>query len=515
MKKPIFIIIFIVMSINLFSQTKANVKMLNGDTIPCEITTETLDLVTDYGELSFGTEFIKTIQFPEPGKGNTVLQTIFGETFRGFITNDIIELNVYGSQMQIRKAKINNIEFLNENQQATDYTITISLRNGDAFYATPANTIINIQTSYGEVKLPFENMAAISFEGFGNVLTRIQMKDGGILQGIIKDDYIPVNLLSDIELEVVPDLMKEIKFVDPEEMVLMNESQDYPLKTNTSYNDLLDQSVVTSDKTTIINSMRSNLILVEKGQFSMGNTRNYGLGQYDEKPVHTVKLTYDFYIGQNEITFEEYDPYCSEKKKTPPDDNSWGRTNRPVINVSWWDAIDYCNWLSEKEGLAIAYDRSGTLLDKNGRQTTDITKVEGYRLPTEAEWEYAARGGHKNKKDYLYAGSNEVDNVAWHAGNMAKSETKPVGLKSPNELGLYDMSGNVKEWCDSYFTYYPDEEQINPVKGSISNNTLKVLRSGSFQDSFYYCRISDRGNSSQSGKYEYAGFRIARTKVTF
>jgi len=212
MKKTILCLLLFLISITTFSQIKANVKMLNGDEIPCDIMTETLDLVTDYGELSFETKYIKTIQFPEPGKGNTILNTIFGEAFRGFITNDIIRLNVYGSEMEIRKAKINNITFLNEPQQAKDYKITVSLRNGDAFYATPADSIINIQTSYGEVKLPFENMSEISFEGFGNVLTKIKMKDGGVLQGIIKDDYIPIKLLSKIELEVVPDLMKEIKF---------------------------------------------------------------------------------------------------------------------------------------------------------------------------------------------------------------------------------------------------------------------------------------------------------------
>src|SRR6056297_83944 len=100
MKNALFFFLMIGLTLFLFSQTKANVKMLNGDTIPCEIETERLDLVTDYGELSFETKFIKTIQFPEPGKGNTVLQTIFGETFRGFITNDIIKLKVYGSIMQ-------------------------------------------------------------------------------------------------------------------------------------------------------------------------------------------------------------------------------------------------------------------------------------------------------------------------------------------------------------------------------------------------------------------------------
>lgn len=148
------------------------------------------------------------------------------------------------------------------------------------------------------------------------------------------------------------------------------------------------------------------MVLVKAGTFQMGNIIKDIEGSDNEEPVHTVRLTYDFYIGKYEVTFNEYDAYCEETGKSKKRDRGWGRGERPIIYVNWSEAVAYCNWLSEKEGLAKAYDSEGNLLDRTGKQTTDITKVQGYRLPTEAEWEYAARGGHKSTEDFKYAGSN-------------------------------------------------------------------------------------------------------------
>jgi len=250
------------------------------------------------------------------------------------------------------------------------------------------------------------------------------------------------------------------------------------------------------------------MVLVKGGTFQMGNTRGDSEGDSDEKPVHTVRLSYDYYMGKTEVTFNEYDAYCEVMGKNKEDDEGWGRGNRPVIGVSWYDAIAYCNWLSEKEGLSKAYDSIGNLLDKNGRQTTDITQVEGYRLPTEAEWEYAARGGHKRTSATKYAGSNSISTVAWYRDNSGRKNHE-VGQKAPNELGLYDMSGNVWEWCHDWYDDYPSTNQTNPT-GSDSIS-FRVLRSGSWGNDADLCRVAFRGHGSPDDG-NYLGFRIARTR---
>lgn len=248
-------------------------------------------------------------------------------------------------------------------------------------------------------------------------------------------------------------------------------------------------------------------VFVEGGSFHMGDTENNGEGQPDEKPVHMVKLTYDYMIGEREVTFGDYSIFCAETFRRVPDDFGWGQGMQPVINVNWWGAISYCNWLSQKEGIAIAYDNKGSLLDKNGNRTEVIETVHGYRLPTEAEWEYAARGGLK-RKGCKYAGSNDLNEVGWYRDNSG-CQTHPVGQKLPNELGLYDMSGNVIEWCHDWYDekYYEKGSQTNPTGPSSGSN--RVGRGGCWNFFAQDCRVARRGNGAPVS--DDFGFRVSRT----
>ena len=246
------------------------------------------------------------------------------------------------------------------------------------------------------------------------------------------------------------------------------------------------------------------LIYIEGGSFIMGDT--WGDEYSDEKPTHRVKLTYDFCVGEYPVTFDEYDRYCRETGTEKPYDSGWGRERRPVINVSWFNAIEYCNWLSEKEGLSKAYDNKGNLLDKDGRVTTDSSKVVGYRLLTEAEWEYAAKGGNQSK-GYIYSGSDKVNHVAWYASN-SRSKTQEVGMKEPNELGLYDVSGNVWEWCSDWYGSYSSSSQTNPYN---SSGSYRVERGGSCYSFATGVRVAYRNRSSPTYTFNVIGFRIGRT----
>ncbi|BBE30508.1 hypothetical protein OSSY52_06490 [Tepiditoga spiralis] len=253
--------------------------------------------------------------------------------------------------------------------------------------------------------------------------------------------------------------------------------------------------------------VKDKMTYIKKGTFKMGSNNGYS----DEKPSHKVELTYKFLIGNYEVTFEEYDKYCEETGVKKPNDEGWGRGKRPVINVIWYDAIKYCNWKSKKEGLPVAYDSNGNLLDENGNKTTDLSKVAGYRLPTEAEWEYAARGGMQSKGN-KYAGSNTVGDVAWHSNNSL-GKTHEAGTKKSNELGIYDMSGNVWEWCNDWYdeNYYTNSPQTNPYNSVESG--YKVIRGGSWHTKSKDTKVSSRNKIIKNYKYNDVGFRIVKTGI--
>lgn len=249
---------------------------------------------------------------------------------------------------------------------------------------------------------------------------------------------------------------------------------------------------------TVLTAKASDMALVEGGTFTMGDT--IGNGYDDEKPTRRATIS-SFYMGKHEVTFAEYDVFCAASGRKMPDDAGWGRGTRPVINVTWHDAIAYCNWRSREAGLAPAY--SG-----NDDSVTCDLHASGYRLPTEAEWEYAAKGGRKSR-GYQYSGSNDINDVAWHDGN-ARGMTQPVGQKQPNELGLYDMSGNVYEWCWDWYNSY---QQGGGAPLGLGAGTHRVIRGGSW---YFYAgnmRSARRLYFSPSICDNDLGFRILRPVI--
>ena len=243
------------------------------------------------------------------------------------------------------------------------------------------------------------------------------------------------------------------------------------------------------------------MIFVQGGTFQMGSTDSEA--NSDESPVHSVTLD-SFYMAETEITFDQYDAYCEDTGISKPNDANYGRGSRPVIKVSWYDMLKYCNWLSDQEGLTPAYEINGTSVTWN-------QSIRGYRLPTEAEWEYAARGGAQSQ-GYKYAGSNSVNEVGWYWTDIDVM-SQPVKSKKANELGLYDMSGNVYEWCWDWYgsDYYSSSPPSNPT--GPSSGSRRVIRGGTWFTEPAFLRVAFRNNRSPDRTDGLAlGFRVVLSK---
>ena len=231
----------------------------------------------------------------------------------------------------------------------------------------------------------------------------------------------------------------------------------------------------------IVNGVSFTMIAVEGGTFQMGaqssdsSGDNYDGDAYsDESPVHSVTLS-SYYIGETEVTQELWEAVMGNN----PSYYS-GYTQRPVESVSWNDCQEFITKLNNLTG-------------------------KNFRLPTEAEWEYAARGGNKSK-GYKYSGSNTVGDVAWYDSNSS-SQTHDVKTKQANELGIYDMSGNVCEWCQDWYGSYSSSSQTNPT-GPVSGSP-RVLRGGSWYLHAWFCRVSFRHYNFPDGRDNYSGLRLA------
>lgn len=233
-----------------------------------------------------------------------------------------------------------------------------------------------------------------------------------------------------------------------------------------------------------INGVSFKMIRVDGGTFQMGATSEQGISTEvtNEKPVHKVTLS-TYYIGETEVTQGLWYAIMGQKPSSDKEWRAWGLgSDYPAYYISWNLAQEFITKLNSVTGRK-------------------------FRLPTEAEWEFAARGGTKTK-GYKYAGSNKIDEVAWYQVNPAE-QTHPVATKKANELGLYDMSGNVREWCSDWYdySYYKNSTVSNPTGPSTGEN--RVMRGGSISNNEDECRVSRRDNRAPTSDTYPNGLRIA------
>ena len=229
-----------------------------------------------------------------------------------------------------------------------------------------------------------------------------------------------------------------------------------------------------------------SMMYVRGGEFLMGGSSEQGANaERDEKPLRNVTVS-DFYIGKFEVTQAQWEAVMGtsvvdQRNISAKDSGLPGLgADYPMYYVNWEEAEEFCRRLSRKTG-------------------------RNYRLPTEAEWEYAARGGEKSHR-YRYAGGNDMSDFGWHSGN-AGGTNHPVGTRKPNELGIYDMCGNVWEWCSDWYASSYDAGQTYNPKGPYSGEK-RTHRGGSWRNVPVGCRVSERSWSTPAGRCSFLGFRV-------
>gem|GEM_PF-2031671 len=279
-----------------------------------------------------------------------------------------------------------------------------------------------------------------------------------------------------------------------------------------------------------IESWRPEMISVKGGKFIMGAVPVQtpdgivNIEKEGNEKAHEAKVK-DFWLDKQETPFDLYDLYCEDTGQKSPSDNGWGRRSRPVIGVSWYDAVQFCNWLSAKHNLKPYYSiRQLNEVEYEVLIPDPLSK--GYRLPTEAEWEYAAKTS--TNATFFANGHHYADPAEMNFACAKKEEglekmvrnstpcvnmTLPVNSFVPNVLGFFNMSGNVAEWC--WDGYHPDYKKISLKEVEINpqgdpSNILKIYKGGSWIQSAFECRSTARKYLGAPNKRIFIGFRLAR-----
>ncbi len=247
-----------------------------------------------------------------------------------------------------------------------------------------------------------------------------------------------------------------------------------------------------------VNGQTFELVHCPPGTFTMGSPEDEA-DREDNETQHEVTLTRVFALGVFPVTQALWEAVTGENPSEPQGGDD--APQRPVDTVSWFDSVRFCNALSAKLGLAAAY----TVGEGEEPEVTCDVTASGFRLPTEAEWEYAARSG---GDAFVYAGSDDIDEVGWDQDNSNQSSL-PVGCKMATRWGLYDLTGNVLEWCWDRFGDYPSESSTDPV--GAGEGLDRVYRGGCWCSTAGYARAARRDRDDPGYCYSYLGLRLSRT----
>ncbi len=455
----------------------------NNDVLRGKVLNETLEIATAYGDVKVELRKCAGVSF-EGARANTEsIVTVNWNRLTGIIKDRTIRFQIgsSGAEIPVRKEKVRFVllkkspaeaAFVKPGEKSDLYVMS----NGDLLTGQATSPSLKIQTDYGEIPVGFAEIKTVEMQGGNNVTAIIKKSNGDTMRGSLLTDEMTLNLDVGSKAEAVyKDKFSRIYVADGVRQVAELFGSLAPMQGESDGAAFASPSL---EGRSFVNSLGMKFQLIPAGAFAMGSED----GGSGEKPVHEVEISKPLYMGVYEVTQAEYEAVTGQNP------GNFKGTNNPVENVSWNEAVSFCAKLEEKEKAA-------------GK----LPAGHEYRLPTEAEWEYACRAGGKGKWCF---GDDEsqLTKYAWFTVN-SESKTHPVGLKRANAWGLHDMHGNVWEWCKDWFGDYSPGKAKDPCNNA--SGSIRVFRGGSWSNAAGDCQSADRGAyDGPSNQSDYRGFRV-------
>ena len=462
--------------------------MSNGDILKGILDLDPIPLQINYDLLLIPKNRVRYLTRHAEQANKSVLSTVTGEQLSGKLIGD--ELAIFfddGMLGSIQSDKINKLQIGDQSRARTSkFSSMIASHSEDHFYAELTTTEFVIQTTYGICTLNIQTIERIEFKGDREIIAKIKFnQSAGKIHGILNDANI--NLMTEWGQPLTLHASELASITTVSEMLPISSIQTKKTEADQCRGENSCQSInknlISFDDQLKDGRLGPDLLIIPAGTYVMGSPASE-VGREIDEHQHSVSIDRPFTMSRFEITFTEYDYFANATQRAKPYDQGWGRASRPVVNVSVVDAMAYAHWLSLKTG-------------------------KKYRLPTEAEWEYAARAGVKT----AYWWGNEIDfykTICDGCGSQWDNlSTAPVGMFLSNDFGLHDMLGNVKELtCSRYVQIYNGSEKH--CAKNLLDNTFVAIRGGSWKNHPFRLRAAAREKLIANESNEMIGFRLVR-----
>jgi len=490
------------------------IYLRNEEELRGQVMITSLSVSTPYGELSIAADRCARVAFFEDDEAEEeawieVIITVNGNRITGTNTEPTIHFKdgSSGDETEVDKKDIWFIAFSEGSDELSFIDIEnpadqFIMINGDLLTGHAAEDDLMVQTDSGEVSIPFAEIttvrlvseddenATVTDEQTETVTRKaiavVTKRDNDVVRGSLATEEVTLNLDVGVTIEAIA----KDKFA----------------------------RIYTGDGEAVTNSIGMEMVPIPAGEFTMGSPADEELRD-DDETQRQVTLTRGFSMSAMEATQGEWVSIMGEY----PSEFRGGLL--PVENISWEEAVEFCNALSMLEGLPVAYEvkevedvKKVSFLDAQGQPTTDVTQVKGYRLPTEAEWEYACRAGTTtvfNTGNTISTDQANYDGDGTYGGGskgVDLKQTVPVGSYPPNTWGLHDMHGNVWEWCNDLYGTYSPEAVTDPMGAAEATSRIprsaRILRGGGWSGGPEFCRSAYRAWSSPTSSDRYLGFRV-------